>query len=97
MVKNCILAYTYGVNEGKSKTSKELETVNILVKSKQKRHRICKTKPSEYNLCVNALGNIFKNQVSEGQKEKLPILVDNGVTLIIGTSCNCSANGNKTK
>lgn len=84
-VKIAFLAYTYGVNEEQSKTSKELETVNIFSEEQAKKD-IEYAKQKSDTICVLMhWGDMYSNEVSEGQRKNADFLVDNGVTLIIGT------------
>ena len=84
-VKIAFLAYTYGVNEEQSKTSKELETVNIFSEEQAKKD-IEYAKQKSDTICVLMhWGDMYSNEVSEGQRKIADFLVDNGVTLIIGT------------
>lgn len=84
-VKIAFLAYTYGVNEEQSKTSKELETVNIFSEEQAKKD-IEYAKQKADTICVLMhWGDMYSNEVSEGQRKIADFLVDNGVTLIIGT------------
>lgn len=84
-VKIAFLAYTYGVNEEQSKTSKELETVNIFSEEQVKKD-IEYAKQKSDTICVLMhWGDMYSNEVSEGQRKIADFLVDNGVTLIIGT------------
>ena len=84
-VKIAFLAYTYGVNEEQSKTSKELETRNIFSEEQAKKD-IEYAKQKSDTICVLMhWGDMYSNEVSEGQRKIADFLVDNGVTLIIGT------------
>lgn len=84
-VKIAFLAYTYGVNEEQSKTNKELETVNIFSEEQAKKD-IEYAKQKSDTICVLMhWGDMYSNEVSEGQRKIADFLVDNGVTLIIGT------------
>ena len=84
-VKIAFLAYTYGVNEEQSKTSKELETINIFSEEQAKKD-IEYAKQKSDTICVLMhWGDMYSNEVSEGQRKIADFLVDNGVTLIIGT------------
>lgn len=84
-VKIAFLAYTYGVNEEQSKTSKELETVNIFSEEQAKKD-IEYAKQKSDTICVLMhWGDMYSNEVSEGQRKIADFLVDNGATLIIGT------------
>ena len=84
-VKIAFLAYTYGVNEEQSKTIKELETVNIFSEEQAKKD-IEYAKQKSDTICVLMhWGDMYSNEVSEGQRKIADFLVDNGVTLIIGT------------
>ena len=82
-VKIAFLAYTYGVNEEQSKTSKELETVNIFSEEQAKKD-IEYAKQKSDTICVLMhWGDMYSNEVSEGQRKISDFLVDNCVTLII--------------
>lgn len=68
-VKIAFLAYTYGVNEEQSKTSKELETVNIFSEEQVKKD-IEYAKQKSDTICVLMhWGDMYSNEVSEGQRK----------------------------
>lgn len=84
-VKIAFLSYTYGINEEQSKTSKELEAVNIFSEERAKKD-IEYAKQKSDTICVLMhWGDMYSNEVSDVQRKIADFLVDNGVTLIIGT------------
>ena len=84
-VKIAFLAYTYGVNDEGSKTSKELDSVYIFSEEQAKKD-IEYAKENADTICVLMhWGDMYSNEVSDEQRKIADFLVDNGVTLIIGT------------
>ena len=84
-VNIAFLAYTYGVNDEDSKTSKELDSVYIFSKEQAKKD-IEYAKENADTICVLMhWGDMYSNEVSDEQRKIADFLVDNGVTLIIGT------------
>ena len=84
-VKIAFLAYTYGVNDEDSKTSKELDSVYIFSEEQAKKD-IEYAKENADTICVLMhWGDMYSNEVSDEQRKIADFLVDNGVTLIIGT------------
>ena len=84
-VNIAFLAYTYGVNDEDSKTSKELDSVYIFSEEQAKKD-IEYAKENADTICVLMhWGDMYSNEVSDEQRKIADFLVDNGVTLIIGT------------
>lgn len=84
-VKIAFLAYTYGVNDEESKTSKEMDSVYIFSEEQAKKD-IEYAKENADTICVLMhWGDMYSNEVSDEQRKIADFLVDNGVTLIIGT------------
>jgi poly-gamma-glutamate capsule biosynthesis protein CapA/YwtB (metallophosphatase superfamily) len=84
-VKIAFLAYTYGVNDEGGKTNKELDSVYIF-NEEQAKQDIEYAKENADTICVLMhWGDMYSNEVSDEQKKIADFLVDNGVTLIIGT------------
>ena len=84
-VNIAFLAYTYGVNDEDSKTSKELDSVYIFSEEQAKKD-IEYAKENADTICVLMhWGYMYSNEVSDEQRKIADFLVDNGVTLIIGT------------
>lgn len=84
-VKIAFLAYTYGINDEGGKTNKELDSVYIF-NEEQAKQDIEYAKENADTICVLMhWGDMYSNEVSDEQKKIADFLVDNGVTLIIGT------------
>lgn len=84
-VKIAFLAYTYGVNDEGSKTSKELDSVYIFSEEQAKKD-IEYAKENADTICVLMhWGDMYSNEVNNDQRKIADFLVDNGATLIIGT------------
>lgn len=84
-VKIAFLAYTYGVNDEGSKTSKELDSVYIFSEEQAKKD-IEYAKENADTICVLMhWGDMYSNEVNDEQRKIADFLVDNGVTLIVGT------------
>lgn len=84
-VKIAFLAYTYGINDEGSKTSKELDSVYTFSEEQAKKD-IEYAKENADTICVLMhWGDMYSNEVNDDQRKIADFLVDNGVTLIIGT------------
>lgn len=84
-VKIAFLAYTYGINDEGSKTSKELDSIYIFSEEQAKKD-IEYAKENADTICVLMhWGDMYSNEVNDNQRKIADFLVDNGVTLIIGT------------
>ena len=79
-VKIAFLAYTYGVNDEDSKTSKEMDSVYIFSEEQAKKD-IEYAKENADTICVLMhWGDMYSNEVSDEQRKIADFLVDNGVT-----------------
>lgn len=84
-IKIAFLAYTYGLNDVESKTTNEINAVNIFSEEKALAD-IEYAKQNADTICVLMhWGDMYSTEVSDEQRNIADFLVENGVTLIIGT------------
>ncbi len=82
--KIAFLSYTYGVENQKSKSKQELESLNIFNKEIAKQELAYAKENADYNIVIMHWGDPYATSQNKEQEEIANFLIENGANVILG-------------
>lgn len=82
--KIAFLSYTYGVENQKSKSKQELESLNIFNKEIAKQELAYAKENADYNIVIMHWGDPYATNQNKEQEEIANFLIENGANVILG-------------